>query len=60
MVCSPDIFNIVAGVLQGDTQAQYLLIICLYNIFRTWIDLIKENDFTLKKHLEADDILQKI
>ena len=37
-------FNIVAGVLQGDT-----LIICLDYIPQMSIDLIKENSFTLKK-----------
>ena len=43
-VCSPDgdtdYFNIEAGVLQGDTLAQYLFII--------W-DLMKENSFKLAK-----------
>ena len=44
-----DYFNIVAGVLQGDTLALYLFIICLDNMLRTSIDLIKENDFKLAK-----------
>ena len=52
-VCSPDgdtnFFDIVAGVLQGDKLAPYLFIICLDNVLRTSIDLMKENDFTLKK-----------
>ena len=44
-----DYFDIVAGVLQGDTLAQYLFIICLDYVLRTSIDKIKENDFELKK-----------
>ena len=52
-VCSPDgdtdYFDIVAGVLQGDTLAPYLFIICLDYVLRTSIDLIKENGFKLAK-----------
>ena len=44
-----DYFDIVAGVLQGDTLAQYLFIICLDYVLRTSIDKIKENDFKLTK-----------
>ena len=44
-----DDFNIVAGVLQGDTLAPYLFIICLDNVLRTAIDKIKENGFELTK-----------
>ena len=62
MVRSPDggsdFFNIVAGILLGDTLTPYLFI-CLDYVLRTSIDLIKENGFTLKKQ-EADDILQKL
>ena len=36
-----DFFDIVAGVLQGDTLAPYLFIICL--------DYMKENGFTQAK-----------
>ena len=54
-----DFFDIVAGVLQGDTLAPYLFIICLDNVLRTSIDLIKENGFTLKKQ-EADDTPLKL
>ena len=43
-----DFFDI-AGVLQGDTLTPYLFIICLDYIFRTSIDLMKVNGFTLKK-----------
>ena len=52
-VRSPDgdteYFNIVAGVLQGDTLAPYLFIICLDYVLRTSIDKIKENSFELIK-----------
>ena len=52
-VCSPDgdteCFDIVAGVLQGDTLSSYLFIICLDYVLRTSIDKIRENGFELKK-----------
>ena len=52
-VRSPDgdteYFNIVAGVLQGDTLAPYLFIICLDYVLRTSIDKIRENGFELPK-----------
>ena len=52
-VRSPDgdtkYFDIVAGVLQGDTLAPYLFIICLDDVLRTSIDKIKENGFELTK-----------
>ena len=38
-------FDIVAGVLQGDTLAPYLFIICLDYVLRTSIDKINENGF---------------
>ena len=41
-----DYFNIIAGVLQGDTLVPYLFIIC---VLRMSIDLMKENDFMLAK-----------
>ena len=44
-----DYFNIVAGVLQGDTMAPYLFIICLDYVLRRSIDKIKENGFKLTK-----------
>ena len=50
-VRSPDgdteYFDIVADVLQGDTLAPYLFIICLDYVLRTLIDQIKENGFEL-------------
>ena len=42
-------FDIVAGVLQGDTLAPYLFIICLDDVLRTSIDKIRENGFELTK-----------
>ena len=44
-----DYFDIVAGVLQGDTLAPYLFIICLDYVLRSSIDLMKENGFKLTK-----------
>ena len=52
-----DFFEIVAGVLQRDTLAPYLFIICIDYVLRTPIDLIKENRFLYKKSQIADDIL---
>ena len=52
-VRSPDgdteYFDIVAGILQGDTLAPYLFIICLDYGLRTSIDKIGENGFKLTK-----------
>ena len=51
MVRSPDgdteFFDIEAGVLQGDTLAPFLFIICLDYIMRTTVDTQKELGFTL-------------
>ena len=44
-----DYFNIVAGVLQGETLAPYLFIICLDYVLRTSIDIMKDNGFKLTK-----------
>ena len=44
-----DYSDVVAGVVQGDTLAPYLLIICLDYAHRTSIDKIKENGFELTK-----------
>ena len=56
-VRSPDgeteYFDIVAGVLQGDTLAPYLFIICLDYVLRTSIDKIRENCFKLTKKQKA-------
>ena len=52
-VQSPDgdteYFDIVAGILQGDTLAPYLFIICLDYVLRTSINKIRENCFELTK-----------
>ena len=52
-VRSPDgdteYFDIAAGVLQGETLALYLFILCLDYVLRTSIDKIKENGFELTK-----------
>ena len=52
-VRSPDgdteYFDIVAGVLQGDTLAPHLFIICVDYVLRTLIDKIRENNFKLTK-----------
>ena len=42
-----DYFDIVAGVLQRDTLAPYLFLICLDYVLRKSIDKIKENGFRL-------------
>ena len=42
-------FDIVAGMLQGDTLASYLFSICLDYVLRTSIGKIKENSFKLTK-----------
>ena len=42
-----DYFNIIAGVLQGDTLALHLFIICLDYVLRTSIDIMKDDSFKL-------------
>ena len=44
-----DYFDIVAGMLLGDTLAPYLFIICVDYVLRTWIDKVKDNCFKLIK-----------
>ena len=51
-----DYFDIVAGVLQGDTLAPYLFIICLDYVPRTSIDKMKVSSWQRK---EAEDTLHK-
>ena len=55
-----DNFNIVAGVLQGDTLALYLFFICLDNVLRTSIDKMKDNVFKLQRKEEEDTLHKKI
>ena len=49
-------FDIVAGVLQGDTLASYLFIICLDYVLRTSINKIRENGW---RRNEAESTPQK-
>ena len=51
-------FDIVAGVLQGDTLAPYLFIICLDYVLRTSIDKIKRMDSNWRRK-EAEDTPQQ-
>ena len=44
-----DYFDIVTGVLPGDTLDPYLFIVCLDYVLRTSIDKIKDNGFKLTK-----------
>ena len=44
-----DFFDIVAGILQGDTLASYFFIICLDYLLQMLIDLMEKNRFILKK-----------
>ena len=44
-----DFFDILAGVLQGDTLAPYLFVICLDYVLRTSADAHKKLGFTLSK-----------
>ena len=63
-VCSPDgdtdYLDIVAGVLQGDTLAPYLFIICLDYVLRTMIDRIKENGLEPTKKSSRRYLAKKI
>ena len=54
-----DFFDIVTGVLQVDTLAPFLFIICQDYLLRMSIDLMKETDFTQKK-ATADDTPHKL
>ena len=53
MVYSPDgdidFFDNITRVLQGDTLAPFLFIICLAYVLLKSIGEMKENSFTLKK-----------
>ena len=44
-----DYFDIVVGVLQGDTLAPYLFIICVDYVLRRSINKMKDNGFKLTK-----------
>ena len=55
-----DYSDIVANVLQGDTLAPYLFIICLDYVLRRSIDKMKDNGFKVAQTITdadyADDI----
>ena len=55
-----DLFVVIAGILQWDTLAPYLCLICQEYELRTSIDLMKENGFTLKKDRSRRYPLQSI
>ena len=55
-----DYFDIVAGVLQGDTLALYLFIICLDYGLRMSIDIMKDNSFKLAKERSRRYLAQTI
>ena len=63
-VCSTDgdtdYFDIIAGVLQGDTLAPYLFIFCLDYVLRKSIDLMKEKGFKLAKERSRRYLAQTI
>ena len=46
-----DYFDIVAGMLQGDTLTPNLFIICLDYVLRTSIDIMKDNGFQPAKEI---------
>ena len=55
-----DYFDIVAGVLQGDTLAPYFFIICLGYVLRTSIDKMKDNGFKFTKERSRRYLAQRI
>ena len=55
-----DYFHIVAGVLQGDTLASYLFIICLDYVLRMCIDKMKHNSLKPTKERSRRYLAQTI
>ena len=51
---------LVLGMLQGDTLATYLFIICLNNVLRVSLDKMKENGFKLTKERSKRYLVQII
>ena len=51
-------FDIVAGVLQGETLAPYLFFICVDYVLRTSIDKMKTTVSSCQRK-EAEDTVQK-
>ena len=58
--CSPDggaeFFDIVTGVLQKNTLVTNMFIICLDDVHRVSIDIIKVNGFTQEKAKSRQDL----
>ena len=52
-IVDTDFLDVVTGVLQGDMFEPYLLIINQDYVLRTFIDLLKENRFKLKKMVRS-------
>ena len=63
-VRSPDgdtyYFDNVAGVMQGDTLAPYMFIICLDHVLRMSIDLMKKTNTLRWQRQEAEDTPNKL
>ena len=55
-----DYFDMVAGVPQRDTLAQYMFIICLDYVLRMSIDIMKDNGFKLAKERSTRYLAQAI
>ena len=55
-----DYIDIVADMLQGDTLASFLFIICLDYVLRTSIDIMKDKGFKLAKERSRRYIAQTI
>ena len=55
-----DFFNIVNGVLQGDTLRPYWFIHSLHYVLRMSINLIKKKWFLIFLKKQEDDILQNL
>ena len=56
---SSDFFDIVVGILQGDTLASYTFIVFLDYELRSSIDLIKENMFHVKNTDKEQTIFRR-
>ena len=53
-------FDIVAVLLQGDTLAPYIIIICLDYVLRTYMDTMKDNAFKRTKERSKSYQVQTI
>ena len=53
-----DYYDIVTGVLQGDTLASYLFLFSLDYVFRSSIDLMKENVFRSSIDLMKENVFR--